>query len=648
MKFNLLLASLVIVALSVLESVAFTQQPADSASIFDLYDRQSPQNMHNRGMRQKQTKIPEKLYLFTLAGTNTPQAYDETALVTCLQGIYNRENGPAIYLLPQKHEIAAYLPLPSSVTSTSPPLATPSTPKYWLDKFTSNSEIGWLRDREVVVIESIDELCMLVKPFVKKIVIWDENVPASFNVAFTIAGVEDGAVLSPAYADFLQSRLDIKVDAKDIIDLRGKFTGKVSGSKKNDAYLWAIDNYLAKGLCSKYLLCLYSDPFMQRETGIISYVVNRDWCVYNRAFVYDLSPWEDEVPFDDPNQAPGTDLKTYETMLAEQLKQTKGESMCEIAGFFNFIKYSNHGNSFGHNSSHEPVPTEWESVYVMSRFNCYQNTAVDMTFNQSLHSQYPFKPLKQSRPGAKPELKNACYIGIHMCDYDSAYPLYDFMPKFWDDPNRGKIALAWGINPNLIESYPDIIAYFYNTAVKDKDVFVADASAAGYFNPSRVQDQYWDMVVKHNRYFYDLTDMTMTPMVLDWRPLSDKVLDQMTKFSPDGLSSIIINFHADEPVFSLNHQPKIHNGVMIDEMLNNICDCCPVEEAVKRLTRDVLSKDTPDKPAFHYIRVVWMSPTYIVELIDGLKKVRPDLDIQLVNPYDYFRLHKQYLEQSKK
>jgi hypothetical protein len=282
----------------------------------------------------------------------------------------------------------------------------------------------------------------------------------------------------------------------------------------------------------------------------------------------------------------------------------------------------------------------------MSRFNCYQNTPVDLTFNQSLHSQYPFKPLNQSRPKSKPELKNACYLGIQMCDYDSTYPLYDFMPKHWDDPNRGKVALSWGINPNLIESYPDIISYFYKTAVQDKDVFVADASAAGYFNPSRIQDQYWDMVVKHNQYFYDLTDMTMTPMVLDWKPLSDRVLDHMTKFSPDGLSAILIDFHSPNPI--VLETPKIHRGVMIDEMANNVCDSCPVEEAVTRLTRDLLINDTPDKPAFHYIRVVWMSPTYIVEVIDGIKKVRPDLDIQLVNTYDYFRLHKQYLERGKK
>ena len=55
---------------------------------------------------------------------------------------------------------------------------------------------------------------------------------------------------------------------------------------------------------------------------------------------------------------------------------------------------------------------------------------------------------------------------ILMADYDSATPLYDFMPKFWDDSNRGKLPVAWGINPNLIETYPDVISHFYKTATE--------------------------------------------------------------------------------------------------------------------------------------------------------------------------------------
>ena len=575
-------------------------------------------------------KIP--LHLYTLSGAPTREAYDEAALAACLQGLYNRENGPGVYLLtpPKTRET----PLPPA------PMPGQSRPRYWLDKFTAPGQ--WLAGREHVTHGSIGALCALARPWVKKAVIWDEDVDASFNTAFTIAGVEDGVVLSPGYAEKILPLFS----GVEVVDLRGKFTGAVSGSRKNDAHLWAIENYLAKGLCSKHWLCLYSDPFRAREKGEVGYVVTRDWCVCNRAFVFDLSPWGDEVPLDDPGQPLGRDLETYHVMLAEQLRQTEGKQMTEVAGFFNFQKYS---KVEGHEEcAHEPVPTEWESVHIMSAYNCYQNTVAQECFNQSLHAQFPFKPLKQARPPSIGEVENAVYLGIQMCDYDSTTPLYDFLPNHWDDPARGTLALSWGINPNLIETYPDIISYLYETAAPNQDVFVADASAAGYFNPSRIQPRHWDMVVAHNRRFFNLTDMTMAPMVLDWEPPTPEILDQLVKFAPDGIAFICHWFHRlhlKERCAAWT-QISTHRGVVVDKMFNGVCDGAPPDQAAARIRDHLLKDDVPGKPAFHYIRVVWQSPSYILEMLAEIKRLRPDLDIRLVNTHAYFRLYKRFLEET--
>ena len=147
-------------------------------------------------------------------------------------------------------------------------------------------------------------------------VIWDPEVPASVNVATTIAGVEDGIVLSPEWADKYLDRWKLPV----LADLRGRFTGAETGSRKNDAYRWAIREYLAKGRCSAHWLCLYEDAYADAGRGDLGYVVTRDWAVKNRAFVFDLSPWGDEVPQDDPTQPLGTDLQTYRLMLEEDLE----------------------------------------------------------------------------------------------------------------------------------------------------------------------------------------------------------------------------------------------------------------------------------------------------------------------------------------
>ena len=349
----------------------------------------------------------------------------------------------------------------------------------------------------------------------KGAVIWDPEVPASVNVATTMAGVEDGVVLSPEFAaKYLKAwKLDV------LADLRGRFTGEETGSKKNDAYRWAIRGYLQKGRCSSRWLCLFEDAFATRAGGNIGYALTRDWAVKQRAFVYDLSPWGDEVPGDDPDQRLGTDLATYRLMLEATLEQSTPDQMTEVTGFFAFAKYS---NVPGHASAHEPVPTEWETVWLISPYNCYQNTISSDCFNQSFHSQAPRVRLKQRRPAKTPKLANKSYVAILMADYDSATPLYSFLPKHWDDPNRGQVPLAWGVNPNLFETYPDLFAYLYETASAG-DYFTADASAAGYMNPNRIMKEHLPLFVRHNRHFFQQTDMTIAPMVLDWDEPSAQV-----------------------------------------------------------------------------------------------------------------------------
>ena len=77
-------------------------------------------------------------------------------------------------------------------------------------------------------------------------------------------------------------------------------------------------------------------------------------------------------------------------ILAETLRQSAGKHMTELTGFFAFSKYADMPD---HKSAHEPVPTEWETVWLISPYNCYQNTVASDCFNQSLHSQAPRQPL---------------------------------------------------------------------------------------------------------------------------------------------------------------------------------------------------------------------------------------------------------------
>ena len=116
-----------------------------------------------RAAKMKATHDRQPLYTYTLAHDGTPETYDESMAVACLQGIINRK-APEVYVHSRKN----------------------ARPQYWLDLLSKDS--CWLADREL---KSLPDISPLVKQAGKRpncAVIWDPTVPPSANVATTIAG----------------------------------------------------------------------------------------------------------------------------------------------------------------------------------------------------------------------------------------------------------------------------------------------------------------------------------------------------------------------------------------------------------------------------------------------------------------------------
>jgi hypothetical protein len=556
-------------------------------------------------------KAGRPLYTYVLAQDGTPASYDEAMAVASLQGIINRAS-PELYLL--------------SRTNTRP--------QFWLDLLGRDGR--WLHGRERKPLADLGALVKLAGKRLKGAIIWDPEVPATANVAATVAGVQDAVVLSPEFAERYLGKWRLPV----LKDLRGIFTGAETGSKKNDAYRWAIREYLAKGLCSSHRLCLFEDAFSTRARGDASYVLTRDWAVKNRAFVFDLSPWGDEKPGDDPNQRLGLDLETYNLILAEPLRQSAGKHMTELTGFFAASKYSDEP---GHKSAHQGVPTEWETVWLMSPFNCYQNTISSDCFNQSFHSQAPRQPLKQRSVVKAIALEKKAYVCILMADYDSATPLYDFLPNHWHNADRGKTPLMWGINPSLLETYPDIIAYFYETA-SPADTFAADASAAGYMNPNRIRREYLPLFVRHNQQFFREADMTIAPMVLDRDLPSREVKDAFQQFAPDGFATIVADVLGARGKYP---EPQVWKGMPIMELLNDACNSKESGQLANIFANAIKSRGNVF-PGFYLFRTVWVSPTTITDAVATLRRQHPDLNIEVVAAREFFALFKKSQERQGK
>jgi len=546
------------------------------------------------------------------------ESYDETIAAASLQGIINRES-PELFIVSDKYK----------------------RPQYWLDIMAKDGR--WLDGREQKKLGSLDEIVALAGSRVKGAVIWDPKVPATINVATTIAGVEDAVILSPEYAEKYLEKWKLPV----IKDLRGMFTGAETGSAKNDAYRWAIREYLEKDKCSSHRTFLAEDSFITRDRGDNGYAIPRDWAVKNRSFVFDLSPWPDEAPRDDPEQKLGLDLETYHMILSELKRHADGKHMTELVGFFAFSKYSNVPD---HKSKHEPVMAEMETVWIISPYNVYKSSISSDCYNQSFHSQAPRRKLEQN-PTVKKDLplEKKVYISIAMADYDSATLLYEFLPRYWENPARGKVPLSWGINPNLLETYPDVIEYFYSTATPD-DTFLADANAAGYIAPNRIEPKYLRLFTEHNKKFYEEADMTISPMVIDRDQPSPAVKDAFQKFSPDGYGSItwdVMNVGGKSP------EPQVWKDMPVFNMINDASLCFDGEgtflgpEHAANLLSNSITQRGNEAPGFYFYRIAWLNPQNIIDTIDLLRKQRPDLDIEVLGPGTFLELYKKSLQDKR-
>ncbi|HIJ65123.1 MAG TPA: hypothetical protein HPP77_04160, partial [Candidatus Hydrogenedentes bacterium] len=202
---------------------------------------------------------------------------------------------------------------------------------------------------------------------------------------------------------------------------------------------------------------------------------------------------------------------------------------------------------------------------------------------------------------------------------------------------RGTIPLGWGVDPNLIETYPDIITYLYETA-SEHDYFVADASGAGYFNPSRVPPRHLSRLVRHNRHFFDLTDMSIAVMVLDWEQPSARVKNAYAQFAPDGYGTQLYDYHY---AGGNSVAPHVWKGMPITNFFNDVCHFTSPQAAAHTMRHSLRARGFT-LPAFGIWRFVYTSPTDVKETMAILSKDFPEINAEVVDPYTFFRLFKEW------
>jgi hypothetical protein len=574
------------------------------------------------------------------ATSNAVTIWDTVHVLAALQGLANREK-PQFHLF-YCSEFGV------------------DTDQFWFDWF--RGEDGWLKPAEIRRLESLEDAVRTFRKSFRGLVVYDPAVPATAIVASTAAGCEKllpvrYSLAAGSIYDRLvrQMRLPVKLWLVHP-DGTSRFTGQgqlqdsddpSSGSAKVDAHRWALKRYLLGRRCEPGLAAYYVDSFWlqnPRAGGPTLHTLsNHDYFIARRAFFFDLSPWGDEVPNDDPHQPLGLDRKAFlEVMRA--LYDRAGGGLIKVGGFTPWpYKYTSHSKPPG---KHDGVPTEWEFGRLISQFNGYMEAdaaGLGGMANASFYRHYPLAE-RYPQPNPKPtvsqwqaqghltaegKVANKLFVGHYVGDYDAPSWLYKAVPAFFPDPARGKVPLGWAFDPSLADRAPQALVYAYRHATTN-DFFIAGDSGAGYLNPRALTVrpdsglpsglQVW---TEHCRRYYERWGMTITGFMLDGSggASTEAEFAAYRSFSPDGAGT-----HYTERPALRSGMPTCRERDLPDD----------VDQAAAVLAK--AAREQRGRPGFFWARSILKSPAWYAQLSERLAKQHPEAAVAVVDPYTFFEL----------
>lgn len=591
---------------------------------------------------------PAPIFYFDLSALNKAdlsdpaqahRAWDTAHLAASLQGIVNRD-APVLFV--------RFMPEPDD---------------FWLEYLTQPGQ--WLAGRPVQKIGTLDELLAMFQDRVKGVVIYDDRVAVTSNLASTIAGVEDRVCLrnDPAAGSVCRTVMEGGYAfTRDAVRLMAEdggpmFTGSgtipgtdlpSTGSAKNDAYLWAKARYLDAGKCSPEFMAYYIDTFWLKrptESGFSNAtLMNHDFFIAHRAFFFDLHMWEEESPVDDPGQAPGTDVKTLRALAESMYRNAQGK-IFQIGGFVPWAwKYTDHNQA---GSAHGGVDSEWKYAQIISSYNGVMDAdalGLSGMANASFYQHFPLRARYPQNPRPTVEsLKERgliledgsvapkAYFCFYMGDYDSAAWLNTHVPLWWRDPAHGDTLCTWAFNPNLDRRAPHVLD-FVRTHASPNDWFMFGDSGAGYLNPSMLiapRDSglpdglgAW---VEHNRNYAQKYDLSIAGFVIDGHApgMGEKGMEAYMQFTPDGF------------VGQKVPPQGVFRGTMPYLRMKLDLDGEPAAAGERLATMAGINA-----PKFMFIRTILKSPTWHQETMARARALNPQAEF--VDPYAFFLLFKMH------
>lgn len=582
----------------------------------------------------------------TKVALDAEEQYDIANLVSTLQGLVNRD-GQRLFIRFQT----------SNDYSTD-------TDGYWLGELTK--EGAWLGEKNVVAVKSPMTLLKLFKQYYAGFAVWDPEVPATVNAVATACGADD--LLPVRYSAVRNSTYWYIKNATEFagkpikVDLSGKFEGggtvygtetPSTGSRKNDAYIWAKETYLDTHKTNSHMMAYHVDAYGSNTVfaayGDLQnmYLSNRDYYIANKAFFFDLSVMEFEIPDDDPDQIDrdgnmdgSIDYLTFEQIMKSQAawaKQEDATKPIDVGGFTPWhLKYTKYTNP---DASGE-VTCEWETVYQFSIYNASINadaphyTAMS---NASIYQKYPMEAT-YTQTGKQAITKTvdpayhlptsseqgANYLIFYMGDFDASAWLNTAMIKFWADEKRGEIPLCWPFALDIATRAGHVVDMMYKSATEN-DYFVAGDNGTGYLNPESFADDRHEGIyggldewAAYNKTAYEKYDIDYTGFLITRSAPTATIMECYAKFCK-GVAVNHMNFGTANGITTVVSNDYAGNA--------------------SAFIKAFAEKKVGDASTFRQIRFVLRSPTDVYQLYTELMKPEnAKYNFKVVDPYTFYGL----------
>ena len=335
-------------------------------------------------------------------------------------------------------EQACWISLQGIVNEKAPLLYFTFGPKY---PFNQTKNMAKYLETEkyftFTKLNTLEQGLEALKDHVKGYIIWDKNERTSLIVAYTLAGLEKGIVITEDMLPMVQ-----KLGLKEIDDFRGRFTGQTD----YEIYTWAKEKYWDR--CSRKIIV-----WLGGVHGTALMPAAADYGMMHKGFCSDLS-------------ARSTD--TLEFKMTNEL----------------FSEMQPFGTVWGWHSYKKDL--EEQMTTLLSSYGLTSdalNTSPNTSFlcHVRVAPGFKFKNNHNIEPGKKYIPEKKIYLSLIQTDGIGI--------GAWLKPGRGTIPYAWEVTMKFLDYSPALLEYYYNQSTPN-DFFIGSLSGSSYMYPKAFNKKY--------------------------------------------------------------------------------------------------------------------------------------------------------------